>query len=78
MIDMPYPTKSTPPAVFLSLTIILAMLATVGFGALCVFAHRFGDDPALLSRVRLLSGVTAAVSFVVAVLALVGRRWLKT
>jgi hypothetical protein len=52
MIDMPYPTKSTPPAVFLSLTIILAMLATVGFGALCVFADRFGDDPALLSRVR--------------------------
>jgi hypothetical protein len=75
---MPYLTKSTPPEVFLNLTIILAIIATVGFGALCVFADRFGDDPVLLARVRLLSGVTAAVSFVVAVLALVGRRWLKT
>jgi hypothetical protein len=63
---------------FLTLTIVLAILATVGFGALCFFADRFGDDPVLLGRVRLLSGVTAAVSFVVAVLALAGRRWLKT
>jgi hypothetical protein len=75
---MPYPTKSTPAAVFLSLTIIVAILATVGFGALCLFADRLGDNPALLSRVRTLSGVTATVSFAVALLALVGKQWLKT
>jgi hypothetical protein len=74
---MPYPTKSTPPAVFLNLTIILAILATIGFGALCVFADRFGDDPVLLHRVRLLSGITSAVSLVVAVMAFFGRRWLQ-
>jgi hypothetical protein len=75
---MPYPTKSTPPAVFLNLTLILAVLATIGFGALGLFAHRFGDDPVLLARVRLLSGATAAISFVVAVLAFLGKRWLTT
>jgi hypothetical protein len=75
---MPFRTKPTPPAVFLNLTIILAILATIGFGALCVFADRFGDEPVLLARVRLLSGITSVVSLAVAVLAFVGRRWLTS
>jgi hypothetical protein len=73
---MPFPTNSTPPADFLSLTAILAILATLVFGALFVFADRFGNDPELLARVRALSAVAAEVSVVVAVLAFVGRRWL--
>ena len=75
---MPYPTKSTPPTVFLNLMVILAVVAAIAFGALYVFADRFGDDPQLLHRVRLLSGATAAISLVVAGLGLVGLRWLKS
>jgi hypothetical protein len=75
---MEFRTKTTPPAVFLSLTIILAILATIGFGALRIFADRFGDEPVLLARVRLLSGITSAVSLVVAILAFFGRHRLKS
>jgi hypothetical protein len=73
---MPFFTKQTPPAVFLGLTAILAILATILFGVLFVVADRLGDDADLIARVRSLSAVTAGVSFVVAVLAIVGRRWL--
>jgi hypothetical protein len=69
--------QSTPPAVFLWLTIVLATPVAVACGTLYLFADRIGNDPDLLARLRFLTAVTAITSVIVVLLAIVFRRWLE-
>ncbi len=73
---MPFLTKSTPPAVFLTITKLLAAMAAIACTALFIVADRFGDDPELIARVRHWLAMSAAAAFFIGILAYIGRRWL--